>query len=318
MALVPCSECKKEVSDRAASCPQCGMPLAPKPGPSELAHRRRRLFVGGVVVALALGGAAKLYAMRPSDYQRTEDLRAEQDDEGPHSEHVRQRFFRLYKEHPKDAVYVYLWARCVDDAAKQLDLAQEGMRADPSFSWNYNLASRDLARLNRVPEAYDLAVKGAALDPANMPLADKTQLLKRMLDHHLESEAKPVPTAYTTYDSKENFEKGAVRYEGLFHGAVRSPERADFQAIEKTRLPSYKGPVSEVVRGFTVCANHFADACIRVYVPDDGRFEPAWQHTSTDVTRIKDEQLVRVAGAVVANGRGENILLADAVTVEAQ
>ena len=32
MALKPCPECKREVSDRAAACPHCGSPMAaPKP-----------------------------------------------------------------------------------------------------------------------------------------------------------------------------------------------------------------------------------------------------------------------------------------------
>ena len=29
MALIYCPECKKEISDRAISCPQCGFPLSP-------------------------------------------------------------------------------------------------------------------------------------------------------------------------------------------------------------------------------------------------------------------------------------------------
>jgi len=31
MPLIACPECKREVSDRAASCPQCGCPLSPIP-----------------------------------------------------------------------------------------------------------------------------------------------------------------------------------------------------------------------------------------------------------------------------------------------
>jgi len=27
MALIPCSECKKEISDKAITCPQCGVPI---------------------------------------------------------------------------------------------------------------------------------------------------------------------------------------------------------------------------------------------------------------------------------------------------
>jgi hypothetical protein len=304
MALLPCPECKKDISDKAMACPQCGMPLAPS---LERDRRGRRWLLGGGAVGLALlVGAGLFAAQRPTDYEKVEKLRTEQEELGTHNEEVQQRFFRLYKEHPKDAGYIYLWARCVDDAAKQLELAEEGMRADPRFSWNYNLAARDLARQHKIAEAYALAAKGADLDPANVPIATKRDELKLILDHKLDGQAKPAPD-----------DKAAVRYEGLFRGAIRSPERSDLQAIERSRLPDYKGPVSEAVRGFTVCANHYADACIRAYVPDDGRLEPGWKRPGADVGALQDNRLVAVAGSVVTTGRGENILLADAVTVEA-
>jgi hypothetical protein len=258
-----------------------------------------------------------LYATRRSpDYEKVEELRAQQEEGGTHSERVQQRFFRLYKEHPNDPMYVYLWARCVDDPAKQLELAQEGIRADPRFSWNYNIAARDFARLNKVAEGYDIAVKGADIDPASMPLAEARDVLKLMIDRKLDSQSKPVPTGYTSYDNKENFEKSAVRYKGVFHGLIRSPERSDLDAIEKSRLSAYRGPVSDAVKGFVVCANRYADACIRTYVANDAKFEPIWLHPGTDVTVIKENRLVAVAGSVITNGRGENIMLADAVTVE--
>ena len=31
MALIPCPECKRKVSDRAANCPHCGCPLSDSP-----------------------------------------------------------------------------------------------------------------------------------------------------------------------------------------------------------------------------------------------------------------------------------------------
>jgi DNA-directed RNA polymerase subunit RPC12/RpoP len=34
MALIACEECGKSISDRAASCPHCGLPLAPVTPPS--------------------------------------------------------------------------------------------------------------------------------------------------------------------------------------------------------------------------------------------------------------------------------------------
>lgn len=315
MALLPCPECQKDVSDKATSCPHCGMPLRT---PAASARRRRIAVIVGVAALVAIGGTASALALRDPDYSRVEQLRAEQDAEGgARTEHVRQRFFRLYKKHPQNAMYIYLWARCEDDAGKQLDLAQQGIHADPRFSWNYNIAARALARLGRVPEAYDQAVKGVALDPGNMLLAEKQRALKLILNHKLTDQARPAPTAYTTYESKENFDKGAVRYQGLFHGIVRSPDRADLQAIEKSRAADHKGPLANVVRGFVVCANPFADTCIRAYVPRDARFKNVWLHPDADVGAVKELQLVTIAGSVVTNARGENILLADALTVEA-
>jgi hypothetical protein len=311
MALLPCPECQREVSDKAPACPQCGFPLRRTPFTARL-----KMALGGVLVVALAGGAVAL-ARRFSDYSRVEQLRAEQDKEGTHSEHVKQRFFRLFKAHPKNAMYIYLWARCVDDPVEQLELAQEGIHEDPAFSWNYNMASRAMARVGRIAEAYDQAVKGAALDPGNIQLVEKQRSLKLMLDHKLEAQAKPAPNAYTTYDSKENFEKGAVRYQGLFRSVIKQADRADSDAMGKARAPDYKAPVGDVVRGIVVCANPYADVCMRVYVPRDDRFKTAWPHPAANVDKIKEHQLVTVAGAVVTNSRGENILLADSITVEA-
>lgn len=325
MALHPCPECQKDVSDKAPACPHCGMPLLARPAvavgvgsPAPPLVARWKTLLGlavAIVLALMGVGALALWLRRP-DYSRVEQLRAEQDAEGTRDEHVRQRFFRLYKGHPHNAMFIYLWARCVDDAAQQLDLAEQGIRADPSFAWSYNMAARALARLNRIPEAYDQAVKGASLDPANIQLADKQRSLRLILDHKLTDQRPPVPSAYSSYEGKESFEKGAVRYQGLFRALIRSPDRADLQAMEKSRLPDYKNPIADAVRGFVVCANPFADACIRAYVPRDARFETVWPHPDADVGAFKEHQLVTVAGSVVSNGKGENILLADAITVE--
>jgi hypothetical protein len=275
------------------------------------------MILGGVLAGLVVAGLVIAEVRRP-DYTRVEELRAEQDALGTRDEHVRQRFFRLYEEHPKNAMYAYLWGRCLaEDPAKQLDVAERGIRADAGFAWNYNIASRALARMHRIPQAYEYAVKGASLDPANLQLADKVKGLKRILDGKLDEEGKPAPNAYATWDSKENFEKGAVRYKGVFHGLVRTPDRADVQAMQKARLADTKGPVSEGIRGFVVCANPYADACIRVYVAQDARFKTAWPPAGTDVAALKEGALLAVAGAVVTNSRGDSVMLADAVTVEA-
>jgi hypothetical protein len=329
MALFPCPECQKDVSDKAPACPHCGMPLreaaaplAVSPGAAATtSHVRRRMLMriaGGVLVVLIVAGVG--VALRQPDYSLVEELRAEQDALGTRNEHVKQRFFRLHREHPKNAMYTYLWARCIDEPGKRLELANEGIREDPRFSWNYNLASRALAQLNRVPEAYEDAVKGAALDPGNMQLSDKRQILKLILDQKLTDEGKPTPNAYAGYESKENFEKAAVRYKGLFRGPLRSPDRGDAHAIEKGRLPDYKDGPPDVVRGFLVCTNPFSDTCVRVYtardpLSDAGKTKVVWMQPGTDVAALKDNQLVTVAGAVVTTGKGESIVLADAVTV---
>ncbi len=321
MALHPCAECQKDVSDKAIACPHCGMPQSPPGGVAFASGEARngrsvpRGAAVAVVLVLVVGGLLAL-AFRTSesrglDYARVEQLRAEQDADGTRDQNVRQRFYRLYKAHPQSAMYIYLWARCVGDAAEQQKLAEEGIRADPRFSWNYNLLARALARQHHVPEAYDEAVKGSALDPGNMQLADKQTALKAMLDHKLEGEAAPVAGAD---------DRAPARYEGLFGSAIRSPDRSDTVAIETShRLDGAEksAAIGDAVRGFSVCANPFADSCVRVYLPRDGRFKTAWQVPATDVTAIKEHQLVTVAGSAVKNSRGETILLADTVTVEA-
>ena len=178
MAIVSCPECKQEVSDKAPACPHCGFRLA--------SGRFRPWWITLALLSILASGGAALAMVRGADsYSRVDELRAEQDADGTRDEHVRQRFYRLYEEHPRNAMYIYLWARCVDDPAQQLDSAHQGIEADPRFAWNYNMASRALARLNRVPEAYDEAVKGAALDPGNLELTKKTKALKLIIDKKL-------------------------------------------------------------------------------------------------------------------------------------
>ena len=247
MALQKCAECQREVSDKALACPHCGMPL-PGAATKGSAQRVTLAAITAIAVLVVAGGAALAMAMRPSDYSRVEQLRAEQDVDGTHDEHVRQRFFRLYKAHPQNAMYIYLWARCVDDAGEQLKLADEGIHADPRFSWNYNIAARALARQNRLAEAYEQAKKGLALDPGNLELAQKQTSLKTIIDHKLAEESRPAPSG------------GPVRYEGLFRSPIKSPDRSDLQAIEASRLPDNKSPLAEALRGFVVCANPFAGA----------------------------------------------------------
>ncbi len=295
MAIVSCPECKKEVSDKAPTCPHCGVRLA-------RGRSRRLLWILAAVLALVVLGGGVALAMR-SDYAQVDQLRAEQDTDGTRDEHVRQRFYRLYQDHPHNAMYIYLWARCVDDAAQQLELAKQGIAADPRFAWNYNMASRALARLNRVPEAYDQALKGAALDPGNLELAKKKKALKLIIDKKLMDQGAPVTAP-------------AATFRGLFQASNRGPDHADVEAIEKARVPAYKGKMDEALRGFLVCENPYSDLCIRAYVPRDDRFKPTWQRPPSDVEKLGEHQLVDVTGAIVTNAKGETIMLADAVVVE--
>ncbi len=60
MALIRCSECGKEVSDKAAACPNCGAPLDTNSQPPNLPIRKRPSFFAlallGVLVILLGGG----------------------------------------------------------------------------------------------------------------------------------------------------------------------------------------------------------------------------------------------------------------------
>ena len=55
MALVPCRECGKEVSDQAQTCPNCGIKT-----PSKKAHQRK-MIVTGVVILLIVSVCAYGY-----------------------------------------------------------------------------------------------------------------------------------------------------------------------------------------------------------------------------------------------------------------
>ncbi len=304
MALLSCTECQKEVSDKALACPHCGFPLRGQAMPPAVRARHTMLVrVVAVALFICLAGAGVAVSLRPPKYSLVEQLRGEQDVDGTHTEKVRQRFYRLYTEHPRNAMYIYLWARCVDDPSKQLELAEQGIHADPRFSWNYNMAARALARLNRVPEAYDQAVKGAALDPGNLELANKKKSLKVIIDRKLVEQPKVA-------------EGAGQHYAGLFGSWIRSPGSSDIQAIKKGRLPDYGNPVADAVRGFMVCANPYADSCLRVFVPRDGRLKRAWPSPATDVSTAREHDFVSITGSVLATSEGENILLADAVSVE--
>lgn len=60
MALINCSECTRQVSDKAATCPQCGAPLVPARAQPDNANSVRRGIAThqvreGVAIFLVLG-----------------------------------------------------------------------------------------------------------------------------------------------------------------------------------------------------------------------------------------------------------------------
>jgi len=75
MALIKCSECGKDVSDRAASCPNCGAPLRSAVSQSHKAPVRvvragwrweaigALLVIGGLIAAIAGAGGYGWFAL---------------------------------------------------------------------------------------------------------------------------------------------------------------------------------------------------------------------------------------------------------------
>lgn len=77
MALVSCSECAAQISDRAAKCPRCGCPVTAPPAEdvaveAETRHRSSRKWVaGGVVLAVLI--VALVFFAAPGDGLRKGD-----------------------------------------------------------------------------------------------------------------------------------------------------------------------------------------------------------------------------------------------------
>ena len=59
--LITCSECGKSVSDRAASCPNCGAPLGAIGLASGLSDRKRSVAVASAILLLGILGAHNSY-----------------------------------------------------------------------------------------------------------------------------------------------------------------------------------------------------------------------------------------------------------------
>ena len=60
MALVPCKECGKEVSDKAKSCPNCGLE---DPGKEEITYEENPSVVIFAWIMTALIAAAIIYGL---------------------------------------------------------------------------------------------------------------------------------------------------------------------------------------------------------------------------------------------------------------
>ncbi len=73
MALIPCPECKEQVSDRAVVCPRCGCPMrerAPEqPRPRRPLGPMKYIYWGCLLVGLAI--ASYIYLIRFDDLSET-------------------------------------------------------------------------------------------------------------------------------------------------------------------------------------------------------------------------------------------------------
>lgn len=64
MALIPCPECKKEISDQAAACPHCGFPVTQKLDPQTRALIKKISLAGCVVLLIVTCIIALLFIAR--------------------------------------------------------------------------------------------------------------------------------------------------------------------------------------------------------------------------------------------------------------
>jgi len=67
MALINCPECKKEISDRATSCPHCGCPIIDKQSIPVIPAPEQKSRGVATLLSLLLGGigAHKFYVDKP-------------------------------------------------------------------------------------------------------------------------------------------------------------------------------------------------------------------------------------------------------------
>lgn len=87
MALVPCRECNKEISDKAAACPHCGMPMHPQVARKVPAAQEQTLpgnegvsiwvwVVSVPVVCIAIAAAAGAFTLSEEDEEQWRNSKA--------------------------------------------------------------------------------------------------------------------------------------------------------------------------------------------------------------------------------------------------
>jgi hypothetical protein len=77
MALVPCPECERPVSDRASVCPGCGYPLSPRPAPAVVPT----LALPGQTLVEAFFAGSTAFAPDPAEYQEISAIEVRLDGE---------------------------------------------------------------------------------------------------------------------------------------------------------------------------------------------------------------------------------------------
>ena len=72
MAMIPCPECKKEISDQAEACPSCGRPRDKSQAEKDKAGQSTRRVIAAVVVLLIVG----FFALGASESAKRDRLAA--------------------------------------------------------------------------------------------------------------------------------------------------------------------------------------------------------------------------------------------------
>ncbi len=241
MALHRCAECQKEVSDKALACPHCGTPQGGSPSLARGRGKRMALIAAGAVAGRSSAASRRRWcSFAPTT--RGSKSSADSKTQRGRTKSTRANASSARTKRTRAT-------RCTSTSGHAASTTRPSNRGWPRRGCARTRSSpgtttwrRGRSRQNRVPEAYAIAQKGAEIDPGNLELAGKRIALKTMLDHKLPGEVRPAPNGYIRFTDKENVAKSAVHYQGLFRSFVRSPDRADFQAIEASRLGRREDP----------------------------------------------------------------------------